>query len=466
MDTTYEPYITQYPGDLITAEDSNELQIMIKEEIAARTQPAIDGIERVPTAETETEPELTAEFTINGQQSNQQVPVGTKVALQAKDTSADGYQWEVFCTPAGCEYELQGESQAILTLNQAGAYVVQLTTTRGDDQDKHRLAAWAVTPVRGYRLPATGEPLRFTGDKEWAGDLGRAMKDVDTSLPTTDQKAALDNALEPGGSNPLATMADVPEVPDIPEPLTDDQRNAIKEANEPGLENPFATMTDVPEIPDIPEPLTDDQLNAIKGANEPGLENPFATMVDVPEVPDIPEPLTDDQLNAIKGANEPGLENPFATTADVPEVPDIPEPLTDDQLNAIKGANEPGLENPFVTRSELQENIGLVVRAAGCLNLETGEAPPVVLGGLRVVEIDSHIGRAKISFDDYDLSRKDHYLVNALTVHDHPRTVNRMFTVELVRFEDDGFTIHMSHFPPGGRPRLSPQCMIEVSEIV
>jgi hypothetical protein len=51
MDTTYEPYRTQYPGDLITAEESNELQIMIKEDIAAQTQEAIDGIERVPAAD-------------------------------------------------------------------------------------------------------------------------------------------------------------------------------------------------------------------------------------------------------------------------------------------------------------------------------------------------------------------------------------------------------------------------------
>lgn len=51
MTTTTAPYIARNPGDLWTAEDWNQVQRMIKEDIAAQTQAAIDGIERVPNAD-------------------------------------------------------------------------------------------------------------------------------------------------------------------------------------------------------------------------------------------------------------------------------------------------------------------------------------------------------------------------------------------------------------------------------
>ncbi len=51
MENSFEPYITHHPGDGITAEDSNSMQIMIKEDIAAKTQAAVDGIDRVPNAD-------------------------------------------------------------------------------------------------------------------------------------------------------------------------------------------------------------------------------------------------------------------------------------------------------------------------------------------------------------------------------------------------------------------------------
>ena len=51
MDATYEPYITQHPGDAITAEDNNQMQIMIKEDIDARVQKAVDEKDRVANAD-------------------------------------------------------------------------------------------------------------------------------------------------------------------------------------------------------------------------------------------------------------------------------------------------------------------------------------------------------------------------------------------------------------------------------
>lgn len=51
MEDTYEPYITQYSGNVITAEDSNKMQVMIKKDINEKTKAAVDDIERVPNAD-------------------------------------------------------------------------------------------------------------------------------------------------------------------------------------------------------------------------------------------------------------------------------------------------------------------------------------------------------------------------------------------------------------------------------
>jgi hypothetical protein len=51
MTTTTAPYIARNPGDLWTAEDWNRVQLLIKEDIAAQTQAAIDAIDRVPNAD-------------------------------------------------------------------------------------------------------------------------------------------------------------------------------------------------------------------------------------------------------------------------------------------------------------------------------------------------------------------------------------------------------------------------------
>jgi hypothetical protein len=51
MDNELTPYIPRNPGDLIAAEDWNEMQVMIKGDIAAQVGTAIDDIESVPYAE-------------------------------------------------------------------------------------------------------------------------------------------------------------------------------------------------------------------------------------------------------------------------------------------------------------------------------------------------------------------------------------------------------------------------------
>lgn len=51
MENSFDPYISHHPGDSITAEDSNQIQIMIKEDIATQTKTAVENIERVPNAD-------------------------------------------------------------------------------------------------------------------------------------------------------------------------------------------------------------------------------------------------------------------------------------------------------------------------------------------------------------------------------------------------------------------------------
>ena len=46
----YDPYIPHYPGDVITAGDSNEIQVMIREDIDSRIKEAIDDLDKVPAA--------------------------------------------------------------------------------------------------------------------------------------------------------------------------------------------------------------------------------------------------------------------------------------------------------------------------------------------------------------------------------------------------------------------------------
>jgi hypothetical protein len=75
-----------------------------------------------------------ATFTIDGRRGNQKYLTGGVVTLQADETSADTYTWQVVSSPPHCDYLLAGGTlaRAKLTVPGPGAYVVQLIVTRGD----------------------------------------------------------------------------------------------------------------------------------------------------------------------------------------------------------------------------------------------------------------------------------------------------------------------------------------------
>ncbi len=203
------------------------------------------------------------------------------------------------------------------------------------------------------------------------------------------------------------------------------------------------------------------QKEALDAANAPATENPFATMADLPIIPIIPNPqLTPEQETAVDYANNPNAENPFATLNDLPEAA-----LTPEQKAAIENADNPSGANPFLTHNDVAVFTHLVPRAAGCIELDSDITPAITLGNLRLTEIDRLNGRFTLTFDGYNQARKVQYIVNALTVHDHPTTLNRIYNVELVRFSKDGITFHMSRFP-GSQAALAPRCMVEVREII
>src|SRR5262245_57809825 len=114
-----------------------------------------------------------AEFTLNGQYGNQKVAPGATVTLQAVNTQATTYRWEVFSDPLGCAHQLLGgnQPQATFIPQDVGVYIIQLSVSKDECHAVTRNLLWTTTAQRKYRLPATGEPLRFTGDEEWAGDL-------------------------------------------------------------------------------------------------------------------------------------------------------------------------------------------------------------------------------------------------------------------------------------------------------
>lgn len=80
MATETTPYITRNPGDLITAEDWNEMQRKIKEDIANRVKDAIEKLDKVPNAdnaaklENKTADELSAEIL---EKARQELPTRT-----------------------------------------------------------------------------------------------------------------------------------------------------------------------------------------------------------------------------------------------------------------------------------------------------------------------------------------------------------------------------------------------------
>ena len=160
---------------------------------------------------TSSQPErCNADFTIAGEHANKTVSAGENVVLQADDTEATTYRWEVTTSPSGSPFTLEDENKptANLTVQQQGcACLIQLTVTKGQCQHQARRRVWITTPHHGYRLPTPGDTARFNGDDAWAGDLVQVLRDVDSNLPTDNQKAALDAAPEPSASNAFVTQS-------------------------------------------------------------------------------------------------------------------------------------------------------------------------------------------------------------------------------------------------------------------
>ena len=285
-----------------------------------------------------------ATFTIDGQSGHQIVSSSEPIILQALDTDAASYTWSVTSSPAEAAFILTGagEPQAQLNLSEVGSFVIQLVVEHGTCRDCARQIVWLPTERREYRLPASGEPLRFDGDMAWDGDLARVIQDVDTYLLTAEQKAAVDAANNPNAQNPFATQADMAQ-----SELTPEQKAALDYASNPGADNPFVTRSILPIIP-LPQ-LSSDEEAAVHYASNPGAGNPFITKNELPVIPE--SQLTPEQEAAIDGADQPGAENPFVTRSQLPVIP-APQ-LTPEQEAAIDQADHPGAENPFVTKSIL-----------------------------------------------------------------------------------------------------------------
>lgn len=110
----------------------------------------------------------TADFTLNGQHANVEVAGGGMVTLQADEAEATRYRWEIFGSSSRREdWKLTGEAQARATLVVVapGAYVIQLAVEKGESKAVGRRLLWVSMPQRESPLPATGEPLHFSGDE-------------------------------------------------------------------------------------------------------------------------------------------------------------------------------------------------------------------------------------------------------------------------------------------------------------
>jgi hypothetical protein len=292
-------------------------------------------------------PKCRATFTVDGQRGNQKYRFGGVVTLAADDPSADSYVWQVVSSPPHCDYLLTGATlpQAKLSLPGPGAYTVQLTLTKGECAVQERVILWVATSRQLYRIPADGEALRFDGSEEWAGDLARVIQDVDFGLPTPEQKAALDQAHDPGVDNPFVTLHDLPgnaggdgESCDCP--LTPDEIAALKAAEAPDETNPF--VTDSLRRRFAPSVA---QKAALDQAKMPDHNNPFVTESRLMDVAP-----TDEQKDALDAADGPDKYNAFVTVNQLKQF--VPTP---DQREALDSAEAPDRANPFVTASHLKD---------------------------------------------------------------------------------------------------------------
>ena len=286
-----------------------------------------------------------ATFTVDGQRGNQKLLGGGIFTLQADDTHAETYLWEVTSSPPACDFLLTGATQptARLSLPGPSAYVVQLTVTKGTCSAQSRVILWVATPVRLYRLPAASEPCASTASRSGPATSTRALLEVDHSLPTAAQKGAMNQANQPGAENPFATLRDVsggnggPVVP--PGELTADEIAAIHAAEHPDADNRFITDSDRRKLaPTLQEKA------ALGAALDPHGDNAFVTESRLCQV--VP---THDQREALDEAENPEHDNPFVTLSLLQRMVPTPE-----QRAALNCAENPGADNPLVTESRLK----------------------------------------------------------------------------------------------------------------
>jgi hypothetical protein len=187
-----------------------------------------------------------------------------------------------------------------------------------------------------------------------------------------DQKAALDNADEPGALNPFATKKQLPtgEPPhDWPIGVSMDQKAALDNADRPGPENPVVTC----EQWRLTAP-TEEQKNALAAAQNPHGKNPFVTESRLTQWTGLPAHVIDGLLNA----DQPAKTNPFVTNRQLPDgdkPTTWPIGVTGKQKEALDESENPGTGNPFITKSRLQSQLPIGVTDPQKKALEASENP-------------------------------------------------------------------------------------------
>ncbi|MFN8496356.1 MAG: hypothetical protein U0641_00755 [Anaerolineae bacterium] len=146
----------------------------------------------------------------------------------------------------------------------------------------------------------------------------------------------------------------------------------------------------------------------------------------------------------------------------------LPNALTADEKAALDAAAAPSQANPFATLNDLG---GMRVVAIGHVNLAQ-VAPPQSPLQPGVVANQPDRGLATLSFMGYAPDRRNAYHVQALPINPSQVSsdqVGKMALVELVGFDETGFTLHMARFqlsPLTSGEHFLGACFVQVSEIV
>ncbi len=462
-----------------------------------------------------------AEFTINDQRGNQKVNIGDTVTLRAVDTGATTYKWAVVANPPESKHDLKDSTQPQATLSaleEPGAYVIQLEVAEDQCVARAHHIVWAATPQRGYRLPAANEPLEYDGDAEWAGDLVQVIQDIDNSLPSPEQAAALHNEDFPAsGDNPYVTRSQW-----SPTAPTAEEKAGLHNEDFPAsADNPYVTRSqwsptapaadekaglhneDFPATADNPYVTRSQWSPTAPAADEKaGLHNE-----DFPASADNPY-VTRSQWSPTGPAElwKAGLHNEdFPASADNPYVTrsqwSPTAPAAEEKAGLHNEDFPANQENPYVTKNwwettapteeqkaaldALEDLLGPGNRiatlddiaqartvATGNVDLRLASLS-VTPGRVGVIATDLAQGLATLSFPGYDPSRQQNYVVNVLPINKGSGSGGgapiSVLVVEFVDFVENGFQIRMSRISTEGSStavkRELGRCMVEVSEM-